>query len=203
MANPAMHLQPSGARLSFDGFELDEVDARLTGHGQPVRIQPRHFHRHAPAVIKDQTAMPALASSMQFTPARRAEDHELMTMSRVFAEHGGVVTADALARSMRANVYQPLSIVGGWIAERAAVQFKSRSQTWFPRFQFAGNPLSILPAVHQIVLELRDAYDDWELALWFARRNVWLDHVSPVEMIQRDAAAAVRAAQADRLIAKG
>ena len=36
MAIPAMNLQPSGARLSFDGFELDEVDARLTCEGQSV-----------------------------------------------------------------------------------------------------------------------------------------------------------------------
>jgi hypothetical protein len=147
--------------------------------------------------------MPAFASSVPSTPARRVEDQEFIMMSSAFAEHGGMVTADALVRAMRANVCQPLSIVGRWIAERAAVQFTSRSQTWFPCFQFARNPMAIRPAVCQIVLELRDAYDDWELALWFASRNVWLDHVSPVEMIQRDAAAAVRAAQADRFIAKG
>ena len=39
----AMNPQPSHARLSFDGFELDEVDARLTCEGQSVPIQPRPF----------------------------------------------------------------------------------------------------------------------------------------------------------------
>ncbi len=43
MVNPAMNPQPSGARLSFDGFELDEVDARLTCEGQSVPIPPRPF----------------------------------------------------------------------------------------------------------------------------------------------------------------
>ena len=43
MAIPAMNLQPSRARLSFDGFELDEVDARLTCEGQSVPIPPRPF----------------------------------------------------------------------------------------------------------------------------------------------------------------
>ena len=43
MTIPTMNLQPSGARLSFDGFELDEVDARLTCKGQSVPIRPRHF----------------------------------------------------------------------------------------------------------------------------------------------------------------
>ena len=63
--------------------------------------------------------------------------------------------------------------------------------------------MSIRPAVSEIVRELRDAYDDWELALWFASRNEWLDHASPVEAIRCDAAAAVRAARIDRFIARG
>ena len=42
MAIPAMNLQPS-ARLSFDRFELDELDARLTCDGQPVALPPRPF----------------------------------------------------------------------------------------------------------------------------------------------------------------
>jgi DNA-binding winged helix-turn-helix (wHTH) protein len=43
MAIPTMNLQPSSARLSFDGYELDEVDARLTCAGQSVPIAPRPF----------------------------------------------------------------------------------------------------------------------------------------------------------------
>ena len=43
MAIPAMNLQPSGARLSFDRFALDELDARLTCDGQPVALAPRPF----------------------------------------------------------------------------------------------------------------------------------------------------------------
>lgn len=147
--------------------------------------------------------MPALAPSAPCTRVGWTEDREFMMMSRVFGEHGGMVTADELVQSMRTNLAQPLSIVGRWIAERAAVQFAWRSQTWFPRFQFAGNPISIRPAVSQVVLELRDAYDDWELALWFASRNEWLDHAPPIEAIQRDAAAVMSAARVDRFIAKG
>jgi DNA-binding winged helix-turn-helix (wHTH) protein len=43
MAIPAMNLQPSGTRLCFDVFELDEADARLTCDGQPVALAPRPF----------------------------------------------------------------------------------------------------------------------------------------------------------------
>lgn len=147
--------------------------------------------------------MSVLAPSDPCTRVGCMEDREFMTMSRVFGGHGGMVTADELVHSMRTKLAQPLSIVGRWIAQRAAVQFAWRSQTWFPHFQFAGNPMSIRPAVSEIVLELRDAYDDWELALWFASRNEWLEHAPPVEVIGRDAAAAVSAARIDRFIAKG
>ena len=43
MSISAMNLQPSGARLSFDRFELDELDARLTCDGQAVALAPRPF----------------------------------------------------------------------------------------------------------------------------------------------------------------
>jgi len=147
--------------------------------------------------------MPALAPSDPCNRVGRVEDREFMTMSRVFGQHGGMVTADELVQSMQTNLRQPLCIVGRWVAERSAVQFAWRSQTWFPYFQFAANPMSIRPAVSEVVLELRDAYDDWELALWFAGSNEWLDHALPIEVIPRDAASVVRAARIDRFIAKG
>ena len=124
-------------------------------------------------------------------------------MSRAFHAHGGMLTAEGLVESMRTNAAQPLSIVARWIASRGAVHFTWQSRIWFPCFQFARNPMSILPAVSVILLELRDAYDDWELALWFVRRNEWVDHASPVEAIQCDAAAAVRAARINGFVANG
>jgi len=36
MANGAMDLQPAGVRLSFDGFELDELEARLSCDRKPL-----------------------------------------------------------------------------------------------------------------------------------------------------------------------
>lgn len=146
-------------------------------------------------------AMPALAHSEPCTHARRAEDREFMTMRRVFGEHGGMVTADELVHCLRTHRTQPLSLVGRWIVDRAAVQFAWRAQTWFPCFQFAGEAMSIRPAVSEIVLELRDACDDWRLALWFACRNQWLDHAPPFAVVGCDPAAAVAAARIDRSIA--
>jgi hypothetical protein len=154
-------------------------------------------------VIKEQTAMPAPALSQPCTPLRRIEDREFMTMSRVFGEHGGMVSADELVRSMRRNLQQPLSIVGRWVVDREVVQLVWRSHIYLPCFQFARDPISIRGPVSEVVRELRDAFDDWELAFWFANRNELLNYEPPVELICNDVAAVVRAAQIDRFIAKG
>jgi DNA-binding winged helix-turn-helix (wHTH) protein len=43
MAKGAMDLQPADVRLSFDGFELDEVEARLTCDRKPLALAPKPF----------------------------------------------------------------------------------------------------------------------------------------------------------------
>ena len=82
-------------------------------------------------------------------------------MSRAFDAHGGMLTAEELVQSMRTNVVQPLSIVALLDRQPRGRALHGRSRTCFPCFQFARNPMSILPAVSVIILELRDAYDDW------------------------------------------
>jgi DNA-binding winged helix-turn-helix (wHTH) protein len=43
MVGPVTKPNPPAVRLCFDGFELDEADARLTYAGKPVAIAPRPF----------------------------------------------------------------------------------------------------------------------------------------------------------------
>ena len=73
--------------------------------------------------------MQALPISQPCRRVGRVEDREFMTMSRVFGEHGGMVTAEELVHAMRMDLPQPLSVVGRWIVERAAVQFAWRAQS--------------------------------------------------------------------------
>ena len=201
MANDAMTLQPSGTQLSFDGFELDEADhapavsgaAPDAASASPDRLQSGRCR----------SLLPDSDAANDRIRAGRTKDREFTAMSRVFGEHGGMATAEELVYSMRTCLPQPLSIVGRWITQRAAVQLVWRSQTYFPWFQFAHNPISIRRPVADVLLELRDTFDDWDIALWFASGNEWLDHGSPIEAIGHDAAEVVRAARIDRFIAKG
>jgi hypothetical protein len=63
--------------------------------------------------------------------------------------------------------------------------------------------ISLRLDVQQVVHELAYAFDDWELALWFARPNIWLQQVAPLAAIDKDLSAALQAARADRFVAIG
>ena len=43
MPSPTLKTDESAARLRFDHFELDEIQARLTCSGQPVSLPPKPF----------------------------------------------------------------------------------------------------------------------------------------------------------------
>ena len=43
MPSPELKSDASAARLRFDGFDLDEAEARLTCTGQPVALAPKPF----------------------------------------------------------------------------------------------------------------------------------------------------------------
>jgi hypothetical protein len=155
-------------------------------------------------LIKEQTAMPALASSEPYPRVGRAEDHEFMTMSRVFGEHGGMVTADELVHCMRTILPQPLSIVGRWIAERAAGAVRVA----------IADLVSLLPVRRELNVDssCRVRESSWSCATPTmtgssrsgspAATNGWTMR-RPSRMIRRDAAAAVQAARIDRFVARG
>jgi hypothetical protein len=60
-----------------------------------------------------------------------------------------------------------------------------------------------LPSVVDVVEELRDVFDDLELALWFVSPNAWLGHAAPVDLVNRDDETMLQAARADRFVAWG
>ncbi|HXD06942.1 MAG TPA: hypothetical protein VN680_12885 [Burkholderiaceae bacterium] len=133
----------------------------------------------------------------------RIDDQQLATMTRVYARHGGLFSSDTVARLMRQSTEQPISRLAHWMVERTVVQIGWRAQTLLPLFQFVPHEMTLRPQVAQIVRELSDAYDDWDVAWWFANSNVFLDGALPVDVLERDAQAVLNAARADRFIAIG
>jgi hypothetical protein len=131
------------------------------------------------------------------------EEQELVFMLTAYRPAGGVVGGDDLATMLRGHHTQPLSVVAGWLVRRSILSFHWRGQTLIPLFQFERSGMCPRADVIATLQELRDAFDDWEVALWFATPNAWLDYARPVVVVDRDPRSVLSAAQADRFVVLG
>ena len=90
-----------------------------------------------------------------------------------------------------------------WIVDREVICFEWQSQSWLPIFQFDRLHLNPNLNLRSIFIELSCVYNQWEMAVWFARPNQWLGNRSPVDTLGFDLPAVVDAARATRFVAKG
>lgn len=124
-------------------------------------------------------------------------------MRHAFRLGGGIVASDELARLLRSRFWQPISLLARWIVKREVINFEWQSTTLVPLFQIDLSTMTIRPQVGEVLHELAGVFDDWDLALWFAQPNAWLDNMAPVAVLDIDANAVLDAARADRFIARG
>jgi hypothetical protein len=127
--------------------------------------------------------------------------HEAMT--HAFRSHGGFISSDDVAQGLRGVCDQPVSRLARWIVSRAVISISWRARTLMPAFQFNRADMAIVPGVTDVLQELRTVFDNWELALWFAAPNAWLDYAAPVTLLADDALSVLQAARTDRFIALG
>ena len=122
----------------------------------------------------------------------------LRDMSCGFQRHGGLATADEVIRLMRRRTDQPISALARWIADRDVVHFAWQGATLLPLFQFDRDRMLLHPIVISVVRELRDTFDDWEIALWFVTPNASTNGVAPVDAFESNPLAVLAAARTDR-----
>ena len=120
-----------------------------------------------------------------------------------FARSGGVADRSEITLMLRRRTSQPISMLGRWIGEQRVVSFEWRGDLVLPLFQFDRADMGVRAPVSAALNELDGAFDDWELATWFALPNAWLDDRAPVDAIDDDPEAVRQAARADRFIARG
>jgi len=135
--------------------------------------------------------------------ACRIEDRQFLRMHRAFAASGGLINGDQVALRMRRHVAQPISALARRVVERSVLNIAWASQTLLPWFQFDASNMSVRPVVRTVIEELVPVFDDWELTLWFAEPNVWLQDARPVDLALCQPDAVVGAARADRYVAAG
>jgi len=140
-----------------------------------------------------------------------AHDEHWSATARAFAETGGLVSGDELAERLRQNAnssekispVDPVSLVARWIVTQAVVTLESPWGTMLPLFQFDLSNATVHPNLRPVLSELRGAFDDAELALWFVTPNDWLAGAAPAQMMHTDLQAVRQAARSDRFVAVG
>ena len=168
------------------------MNTDMFSEGQTVTRQREH---------EATEAWPNFASEESI--ARREEVRQFGMMQVAFMRTGGLAMDDFVVDQIRRHASQPISVLAHWIVERIIVGFQWESRTLVPLFQFNPVDMTPWPGTCEIVRELIDVFDDWDLAVWFAQPNCWLGHESPVDAIKHNQPAVHQAARADRFITRG
>lgn len=134
---------------------------------------------------------------------RTLEEREFALMTQAFGRHGGLYGGDQVAGLVRGSSGQPIATLARWIVSREVISIVRDTAILLPMFQFHRQRMQVRTEVRDTLQLLRDVFDDWELAVWFARPNAWLDDAPPVDVMPYAADEVVRAAQADRFVALG
>jgi len=105
------------------------------------------------------------------------------TVKAAFAPYGGLLSASEVVSRMRWGRLQPISTVARWIVTRKAVVVDWRGVTLLPMFQLDPGSLELRDECTEIVSELTESMDNWEIALWFATVHPELDGQRPVDAL--------------------
>jgi hypothetical protein len=154
------------------------------------------------------SASPFLSGSINYGRSTVSNSVHLLRVGvpglpEAFRSSGGVVSTDALMMMLRRRSDQPISLLARWLVDRDVISFKSHGQTLLPTFQFDWLTAAVRPGVIGALAELRGAFEDDEIAAWFAQPNSSLLGDSPVNLIDKEPAAVLEAARIDRFVAMG
>lgn len=129
---------------------------------------------------------------------QRLKNRQAAAMIDAFNRAGGLVHGDEMARLLRCQYSQPLSLLARWIVSREIVIVPMQDQTLIPLFQFDMASVTPHASLRPVLQELGPAFTDWEVAMWFTGPNTWLAHRAPVDALLTDACSVVQAARLER-----
>ena len=135
--------------------------------------------------------------------AEMPSDREFVEMLGNYRASGGIVRTDDLVRLLRDRPHVHKASLASLICAGEVFGFEWRRSFWLPMFQFEPRDLAVRSAPRQVIAELTADFDGLALALWFARRNSWLQDHRPVDLLHSKLNDVLDAARADRFIATG
>jgi len=142
----------------------------------------------------DETIIQSLASRPRATDSAHVEQLRANAelRARFVRDVRTLPAADVLKLSKSAG--RPASSgPDQWKAERRVFSVRVKGVDHYPLFQFTadGQPL---PAIRDI-LQAFAGLTDWQIALWFLAPNAWLGNQAPMNVLQHDPEAVLRAAR--------
>ncbi len=121
---------------------------------------------------------------------------EFLELLAAYRDSGGLARTHEVLASMRSRNMLSIEHLARWMVERQMISFDWQDQTWFPWFQFdreAGRPS---PLIGEIVQVLCPFLDGWQVASWFVRPNVEVDHQVPLDELGHQPLKVLAAARA-------
>jgi hypothetical protein len=135
--------------------------------------------------------------------ARIPNDRAFLAVAASFRRHGGLVGGDEIAERLRRLHGAALSSLARRIVAREVICFEWHGERWLPLLQFDLTDMSLRPVLVRVSAELAEVFDGWELCRWLATPNSSLGHRTPLDVLDDDEGAVLRAARLARFVACG
>lgn len=144
------------------------------------------------------------ASRPAWKPAASIDvDHEFVAMLDAYRSTGGILRGDSLLDRFGLDDFSALQRLGRDIASRKLLSFCWSGCIWLPAFQLDVSLLKPRAEVGQVLKELGDIWDGWEIARWFIRADAFLGGASPLAVLYDRPDDVRDAARASRFVYKG
>lgn len=129
-----------------------------------------------------------------------ASDQQFMTMLKAYRHSGGLWRAPDVAARCQPHSGTDVHTLAGWVRHRQVVSFEWLSRIWLPVFQFQRADMGRQLGLAEVLSELADVYDNWQVANWFALPNHWLANTTPADRLSSASAEVLTAARAEQLM---
>lgn len=134
------------------------------------------------------TAVPSAVAVLQ--ARRNAEAREMLL------QEFGALTSSEVSKLASSEARNRAALANRWKQEGRILSVTRHGTTLFPGFQFddQGRPKVV---VAKVIRTLGPASSDWELALWFTKATGWLGGRRPVDLLDQEPEAVVKAAECE------
>lgn len=132
---------------------------------------------------------------------QRDRDEMFIEMLDAYRGSGGLSRGTQISALLEGRGRHTAGTVDKWKDTNEVIYFEWALETWLPRFQFDMATKAPWAEVGLVATELAGVYDNWEMALWFARPSSSLEGRLPADTLRSDPDLVIQAARHDRSLA--